>query len=167
MSEPSESPRRGRKSKLTPEVHALVVERIRDGAYDWVAAQAAGIDPTTFCRWMKWGEKGQGGPEFRQFCQEVRQAHAEARAGAEAEVRKTDPFKWLRYGPGRERPGAPGWTDSQAVDLTSGGKAIPFKEMVIHPPEGGLEDAGDGDHCTADEDEPGSRDEDEQGPPTE
>ena len=42
-----------RPTKLTPEVHHTIVEYIRAGAYDYVAAQAAGLDPSTFRRWLQ------------------------------------------------------------------------------------------------------------------
>ena len=59
----------------------------------------------------------------------MRQARSEARIVAKIEVRKMNPFHWLRYGPGRERSGEPGWTDSIEVQqqpvtliITDGGK---------------------------------------------
>ena len=100
----------GRHTKLTPEVHKGIVQYIRDGAYDWVAAAALDVDQSTFYRWLK-----RPGPEYRAFSKDISRARAEARALAEAEVRKGDPFKWLRYGPGRERDGEPGWTDNASV----------------------------------------------------
>lgn len=100
----------GRPTKLTPELQAQIVKDIGDGAYDWIAAQAAGIAPSTFWRWMQLGEKGNH--TYSEFCKEVKQARAKARVKAEAKVFKSNPFAWLRYGPGRDRPGEPGWTDS-------------------------------------------------------
>src|SRR5207302_949930 len=47
-----------RLAKLTAEVHRLIVQYVRGGAYDHVAAQAAGIDPSTFRRWMVLGDQG-------------------------------------------------------------------------------------------------------------
>ena len=107
----------GRKTKLTPEVYNLIVQYIRGGAFDYVAAQAAGITPQTFQRWMKRGEKNTDEP-YRSFCYEVQQARAEARVAAENRVFADAPFNWLRYGPGRERPGKPGWTDSKQIELS-------------------------------------------------
>ena len=86
------------------------MEYTRAGAYDHVAAQAAGIDPSTLRRWMERG--AQGRQPFRDFAHDVAQARAQARVAAEIEVRRDQPLAWLRYGPGRERPGAPGWTQS-------------------------------------------------------
>jgi hypothetical protein len=104
----------GRPTKLTPEVHHEVVSYIRAGAFSWVAAQAAGVSKTTFHRWMQRGSEEQRGP-YHAFAEDVRQAQAQARVAAEAEVRRLQPFHWLRYGPGRERPGEPGWTEQVVV----------------------------------------------------
>jgi len=100
--------RAGRPTELTPEVHAKIARHIRAGAFDWVAACACGISSATFYRWMQWGAEGRA--EFREFREDVLTARAEARVVAEIEVRKTSPFNWLRYGPGRDRPEEPGWT---------------------------------------------------------
>lgn len=50
------------------------------------------------------------------FRDKIEEAASRARAIAEAQVRHDRPLEWLRYGPGRERVGAPGWTG--AVKLT-------------------------------------------------
>jgi hypothetical protein len=98
----------GRRCLLTPETWKAIVEAIRAGAFDWVAAEAAGIGRRTFYDWLKRGESGD--QRFVRFLADVRQARAEARAGAEWAVHKRDPLAWLRLGPGREREDEPGWT---------------------------------------------------------
>ena len=115
-----------RPTKLTPEVHHTIVEYIRAGAYDYIAAQAAGLDPSTFRRWL---ERGAGGRSpYREFAADVAQARAQARVAAEVEVRRDQPLAWLRYGPGRERPGAAGWTQSvQHQHSGPEGGAIPVE----------------------------------------
>jgi hypothetical protein len=113
----------GRRTKLTPEAQASIVKLIRDGAYDYQAAMANCIDASTFYRWMRAGEKADS--VYHQFCREVRQARAAARTAAEVEVKKDNPLAWLRYGPGRERPGQPGWTESSKVEVT-GDEARPL-----------------------------------------
>lgn len=113
----------GRRTKLTPGVHKLIVKHIRGGAFDYVAAQAAGIGYRTFRRWMKSGESRADSP-YRQFWQDTEEARAQARVAAENKVFADAPFNWLRYGPGRERPGKPGWTDSKQVDVTTGGEPL-------------------------------------------
>lgn len=104
----------GRPSLLTPERHKAIVAAIRAGSYDWVAAQANGVDPDTFRLWMRRGDKERKEP-YLTFVAEVRIARAQARLAAEIEVRKDQPFNWLRFGPGRERPGEDGWTESTEI----------------------------------------------------
>jgi len=64
---------------------------------------------------------------FREFREDVERAAAEARQAAEWEVRKTNPLAWLRYGPGRDRPGKPGWTDAKQI---TGEDAGPVEHIV-------------------------------------
>jgi hypothetical protein len=101
----------GRPPKLTDKVEALIVASVRAGGFVWVAAQAAGVGQSTFHRWMS-----DQRPRFREFREKVEQARAQARLTAELEVKRTNPEFWLRVGPGRERPGEPGWTDSAKVE---------------------------------------------------
>jgi len=42
--------------KLNPEVHETIVEHVRSGSFVSVAAQQAGISPSTFRTWMERGE---------------------------------------------------------------------------------------------------------------
>ena len=104
----------GRPTKLSPEVHQRIVAFIRAGSYAWVAAEAAGVSKTTFHRWLQRGAEEARG-RYREFADDVRQAQAQARVAAETEVRRTNPVSWLRYGPGRERPGEPGWTEQHEL----------------------------------------------------
>ena len=86
----------GRHTKLTPEVHQQIVAFIRAGAYDWVAAEAAGIGKSTFYRWLERGAARAAEPH-RTFLVDVRQARAQSRVAAETEVRRDQPLAWLRY----------------------------------------------------------------------
>ena len=104
----------GRPSLLTPEVHRSVVAAVRAGSFAWIAAEANGIDRTTFATWMRRGEREQTGQYFT-FFMDVRTARAQARLSAEIEVRKSGAFNWLRFGPGREREDAPGWTETKEI----------------------------------------------------
>jgi transposase-like protein len=135
----------GRRTKLTPEVQASIVKLIRDGSYDYQAARANGIDDSTFRRWMRAGERGN--PIYRPFCAEVRQARAEARTAAEIQVRMNNPLAWLRYGPGRERPGEPGWTESAKVEIT-GDERKPLHITYVNGNEGG-EGSQEGKHSAS------------------
>jgi len=133
----------GRKTKLTPEVEGIIVDYISRGAYDWVAAEAAGITRVTFWNWMKLGEKSREGDRFaahRRFFNEVSKAKAEARLKAESAVFENAPFNWLRVGPGRERAGRPGWTEKTQHEV-SGPDGNPLTVKVIwdipRPKDGG------------------------------
>lgn len=97
---------------LDPEARHKITAYIRAGSFDWVAARAAGISAATFYNWMRRGEAGE--PVFAEFFDDVQQARAEARLATEVEVKVKEPLAWLRYGPGRDRPGEPGWTDRPA-----------------------------------------------------
>lgn len=108
----------GRRTKLTEELQQTVVSYIRAGAFDWVAAQAAGIGKTTFYRWMLSGEQGK--QPYAKFYSAVREARAVARVAAEMEVRRDNPLAWLRYGPGRAKSDEPGWTESHEVTAPQG-----------------------------------------------
>ena len=101
----------GRRPLLNEQTTAKVVEAIEGGAFDWVAAEAAGIGRRTFYDWLARGERGHR--RYIEFLVRVRQARAEARISAEALVRQRDPLSWLRLGPGRERDDGPGWTAPQ------------------------------------------------------
>ena len=106
----------GRNIKLTPETQKTIVAFIRSGAFDWVAAEAAGICGKTFRRWMEAGEQGHA--TYTGFYEAVREARGQARVTAEVDVRKDNPLAWLRYGPGRDRgPEKRGWTDSKDVTV--------------------------------------------------
>lgn len=100
----------GRKSKCTQKNIDIMVRVIKAGAFDHVAARAAGVSPETFYTWMR-SEK----TIHRDFRRQIEQAKAEVRAEVEAEVKKINPVVWLTKGPGRERgkSGAPGWTGDE------------------------------------------------------
>lgn len=139
----------GRKSKLTPDVQQTIISYVRGGAFAWVAAEAVGISKTTFFRWLQQGEAAESGP-YHNFWLQVRRAHAQARVAAEAEVRRENPLAWLRYGPGRQRPGEPGWTETREIAGPDAGpleiRAIDYRTVLapLAPRQvGGLEGQGE------------------------
>lgn len=69
----------GRRSKLTPEIQEKIVIAIEAGNYADAACRYAGIDYSTFFRWMQKGEESddQYG-EFRKAVEKAR-AHAEVK----------------------------------------------------------------------------------------
>ena len=110
---------KGRKTKLNSEVQKGIVEAIQKGAFDWVATQSQGIGQSTFYRWLEAG--AQGNRYYWEFWEDVQQARAQARKQAEIRVYEENPLSWLRLGPGRTRPGEPGWTESLALTGGDGG----------------------------------------------
>ena len=130
----------GRRTKLNPETQRIIVQYIRNGAFDYIAARAAGIGKETFYTWLN-----DPRPLYRQFRDEVEKARGEARVAAEIEVRRENPLAWLRYGPGRERRGEPGWTDMKQVSGPDGG-AIPLSvvDEILGELDG--EEGRDADH---------------------
>src|SRR5215210_1187725 len=71
----------GRPSKLTHAVQETIVTAIQAGNYATVAAACAGIDPSTYHRWLERGDpkrKAKADEPYREFRAAVDQAKAEA-----------------------------------------------------------------------------------------
>lgn len=96
--------------RLTPEIENQLLQFIRAGGFDWVAAEAAGVPRDLFRQWLEKGRRTARSP-FRRLHLNVMTARAQARLTAEIQTRDKDPRFWLKHGPGRERPDAPGWTN--------------------------------------------------------
>lgn len=64
-----------RRSKLTPERQDRIVALIRSGNFDYIAAEASGINRATFYTWMAKGEAAQQGM-YRNFHDAVKEAQA-------------------------------------------------------------------------------------------
>lgn len=74
----SEKPRgRGRPTKLTPAIHATIVEAVQRGNYLETAAALAGLDAATLRRWVK---RGTDEPDsaFGRLADAIRRAQAES-----------------------------------------------------------------------------------------
>lgn len=69
--------------KLTPEVQECIVKNIENGNYIHIAAQCAGINKSTHCRWMQKGELARSNDEENEFTTYL-DAINTARAKAEA-----------------------------------------------------------------------------------
>lgn len=100
--------------KLTPDIERTILSFIEAGVFDYVAAEAAGIDERTFRDWMARGEGRHPTRtrtrELTEFARSVREAKARARASKEIVVADKDPRFWLTHA-ARSRPGREGWTD--------------------------------------------------------
>jgi len=103
-------------------MQSKICQFIRAGAYDYVAAEASGISRQTFFGWMRRGRAEGDRPSAPidvKFVSAVREAQAEARASAEATVRKMDPKWWLSR-MHRDKPDAPGWSDNPELPQAAG-----------------------------------------------
>ena len=110
------------KTKLTPEIQAEIVKRLKIGCYAKTVVEAVGINRATYYRWLERGERSKKLAEegkkipkeekiYCDFCDSVRQADAEGevsitamifnqvkddwRAGMELLARKY-PERWAR-----------------------------------------------------------------------
>ena len=123
----------GRPTKLTPETSAAIIRALAIGATYKDAAEAAGVDYTTFNNWMKRGEKAKSGQYFK-FFNLVRRTQAEARNHYLSVIAKAaNDGDWraaLEYLKRRDRAT---WGDN--VDVTSKGEPIRIESVKI----GGLD----------------------------
>lgn len=84
---------RGQKPKLTPQTQEKVCQAIRAGNYANVAARYAGIDESTFYRWLERGENEPSGI-YCEFRKSVKDAESTAEVQAVAEVRAAGRESW-------------------------------------------------------------------------
>jgi hypothetical protein len=100
--------------RLTPDIQRQILAYIEAGSFDYVAAEAAGIDDRTFRDWMARGEgrhpTRRRTPELAAFAHAVREAKARARASREIVVAERDPKFWLSHA-ARSKPGREGWSE--------------------------------------------------------
>jgi hypothetical protein len=71
----------GRPTKLTPELQEQIVKTLAGGSYATTAAACAGIDASTYYRWLKRGDpngKAKHDAPYREFRAAVEKAEAEA-----------------------------------------------------------------------------------------
>jgi hypothetical protein len=99
------------RKRLTKALEAQIFGFVRAGGFPQVSAQAAGIGPNVLTAWLRQGRRPDAREPYRSFACGFDQAVAMSRLKAEIEVREKDPRFWLKHGPGRERPLAPGWTN--------------------------------------------------------
>lgn len=107
-----------------PQRYKQIIEYIKLGTYDHVAAQACGVSPDSWYRWLRKGSSERD-TIYRRFFLDVRRAQAHARVMAEITVKQQDPKYWLRVGPGKTRfsEGVPldGWNEEPSVVRIEGG----------------------------------------------
>lgn len=113
-----------RKTRLTPELIDKICAHIRGGAYDYIACEAVGISQSTFYLWLQQAEAGSDDPLLLEFSESVEAAKADARLSAEKRVLDEQPATWLLKGPGREKPGRPGWSNENTINVNTGDQPI-------------------------------------------
>ena len=107
----------GRPTKLNADVQKQIVDLVRAGNYPEVAAQAAGINPATYYRWMQKGEEGT--KPYGEFREAVKEAQAAAEAHAVTIVRKAAlDGSWQAAAWFLERSKAERWRRKENVELT-------------------------------------------------
>jgi len=99
-------------TKLTPEVAQTILAYIEAGAWDYIAAEMAGVSARTVREWVRRGEGKDPDrpptPELAEFALNWRAAKAKARGVREMQVADTRPGYWLEH-TARSEPGRPGW----------------------------------------------------------
>jgi hypothetical protein len=116
--------------RWTPELQEKVTQYVRAGGFVWVAAEAAGLPRGVLEQWMRRGAESARQP-YRGFRDAILQARAQSRLKAEMETRSKAPRDWLRLGPGRERPGQPGWSNPPKAEggAASGSNAFALRDV--------------------------------------
>jgi hypothetical protein len=120
----------GPRPPLTPQLIQDLVERIKAGAFEQVAAESLGVPFALYQDWLARGGRPRARPPYRELFAAVRQARAHARLMAEMDLRSSAPKVWLLHGPGRETTDAPGW--SSPTRPRRGGPAEPLN-VLRHP----------------------------------
>jgi len=116
------------KSKLTPARHKAIVDALAMGCWFKTACRAAGVDPATGWRWRKTGEDT-GRQPYRDFCDAVKKAEAQAEVVAVAMVRSAFPKNWAAAMTFLERRFPDRWRRRATTEI--GG---PARNFVIEVP---------------------------------
>ena len=85
--------RRGRPTKLSPEVAATIIRALRKGVFFETAAQIAGIAPRTFFYWMSQGKR-QPESRYGRFFAAVKKAIAVAESRLIKKIRRHGKKHW-------------------------------------------------------------------------
>ena len=87
---------RGRRPKLTPQVHRTMETLFQAAATVPAACQAVGIDPGTFKNWMTWGEQARRGV-YRDFFKEMTIAMGMGRVMVETKIAVEKPLDYAKH----------------------------------------------------------------------
>lgn len=106
----------GRPSKLTPDCKKRLLQALAAGNYYEPACAYAGIDYSTFRRWMLRGEKESKG-EFCEFCEVVQRAIAQSEIASVAKIKKAEEDDWRAAAWLLERRFSDRWASTQKVKI--------------------------------------------------
>jgi hypothetical protein len=118
-----------RRHRLTPAVQTTICRYVLSGGYPHVAAEAAGVPREVFDRWLRLARARRPKRKYRLFYEAVTQAHAQVRLAAEVKALAKDPLAWLKCGPGKDAPDAPGWTNPPRAQAAAAGEAV---NLLVH-----------------------------------
>jgi hypothetical protein len=108
----------GTRDDGTPETRAdRIVALIRLGNYQATAARAAGVDQSTFYRWLEKGQEGRT-REYREFSEAVDRARAEAESHAVLMVRTGMAEDWRAAMTFLERAFPKRWGRREAIEVS-------------------------------------------------
>lgn len=127
----------GRPTKLNDAVQKLIVDAIRNGNYVEVAVRAAGIDPTTYYRWMETGEADNEADKdtpHRAFREAVLHASAAAEADVVQILRDAMPEDWRAAVEWLKRRHRDRWRDSRGLEVDANVTAKAELEVVHNKP---------------------------------
>jgi hypothetical protein len=122
----------GRKTRLTPEIQAQIVNALNSGNWQEVACEYAGIHVATYYRWLERGQEEISRLEtveeaepleeetpYREFCEAVRKAQAVAEVQAVGLIRKAAvEGSWQAAGWYLERSHAKRWSKVDKLEHT-------------------------------------------------
>src|SRR5512144_2790196 len=110
---------RGRPPKLlAAEVREQLLAAVRAGNYPKQAAEAAGIDRATFYRWLAKGREPAAPKEYRDFCDALTRAEAQAEVHAVAVIRCAMQDDWRAAVAYLERRHPEGWRRRERLEHT-------------------------------------------------
>ena len=118
----------GRPTKLTPAVHAAIIESVRDGAYLEPAAEAAGVSASTVRGWIRRAEDHPAdcGAEFLEFLTAYKKARAEAEIDAVRVIRGASLNTWQAAAWYLERTNPKRWGRQQRVEVDTSADGGPI-----------------------------------------
>lgn len=121
---PSGTKPKGRPTRLTPDVHAALVEALTTGCYRETAARAAGIGVSTLYRWLEQGEadiEHDKATPHRELREALEKAEADAEQTALKIIRAAAPKNWQAAAWMLERKNPDRWGRRDAMKVEHSG----------------------------------------------